>query len=202
TKYILTSMSITCGWVNSTTHGPDTLGARMAKMPWPSLAAMTAAAAERHGDRIALIEGESQVTFAELYEQARLFGAALVAEGVQRGDRVAIWCPNSRRWVVALLGILQAGATLVPINTRFKGREAADMISRGRARVLVTTTDFLDHDYVGMVRQSGVHLPELGQIVITSGAVPGNAIGWDEFTAGVVDAHLAEVDRRRGEVGP
>jgi acyl-CoA synthetase (AMP-forming)/AMP-acid ligase II len=78
---------------------------------------------------------------------------------VAPGDRVAIWAPNSAAWVQAVLGLWQAGAVLVPINTRFKGREAADVLRRSGARVLVTAGDFLGTDYVGMLRSSGVELP-------------------------------------------
>jgi len=65
-------------------------------------------------------------------------------------NRVAIWAFNSYEWVVALLGLLRAGAVLVPINTRFKGAEAADILLRSRARVLVTVTDFLGTDYISL----------------------------------------------------
>jgi acyl-CoA synthetase (AMP-forming)/AMP-acid ligase II len=40
-----------------------------------------------------------------------------VGAGVQAGDRVAIWAPNGVRWIVAVHGLWQAGATLIPINT-------------------------------------------------------------------------------------
>ena len=93
-------------------------------------------------------DGASRLTFAELREEARSFGAALVAAGVEPGDRVAIWAFNSVEWVVAMLGSSLAGAVLVPVNTRFKGAEAADILARSRARVLVTVTDFLGTDYV------------------------------------------------------
>ena len=52
--------------------------------------------------------------------------------GSQPGDRVAIWAPNCHEWMIAFLGTMHAGATLIPINTRFKGLEAADILRRGR----------------------------------------------------------------------
>ena len=65
----------------------------------------------------------------ELGQAAHEFAAALVVSGVTPGDRVAIWAFNSAEWVVAVLGIFAAGGVLVPVNTRFKGPEAADMLS-------------------------------------------------------------------------
>src|ERR1700722_3977868 len=128
---------------------------------WSSIPALTATAADHFGDRLAIADGDRQVTFAALDRDARTFAAALVASGIQSGDRVAIWAFNSYEWVVALLGLLRAGAVLVPINTRFKGAEAGDILLRSRARVLVTVTEFLGTDYVTMLDESGVDLPEL-----------------------------------------
>ena len=94
-----------------------------------SIPAMTASAAQ-FGDQLAVIDGDSRLTYGDLIDAARQFGAALVACGVAAGDRVAIWCFNSVEWIVAALGLWEAGAVLVPVNTRFKGAEAADMIER------------------------------------------------------------------------
>jgi AMP-binding enzyme len=122
---------------------------------WDSIPAMAAATAERFGDRLAVADGDTRLTWAELHDQAQTFGAALVASGVQPGDRVALWAPNNLRWIVAVLGLWQAGAVLVPVNTRFKGVEAADILTRSRARALVTVTDFLGTDYLALLEATG-----------------------------------------------
>ena len=54
---------------------------------------------------------------------------------VRKGDRVAIWDPNSALWVVAALGLQRAGAVLVPINTRFLGEEAAFLLAKSQVSV-------------------------------------------------------------------
>jgi acyl-CoA synthetase (AMP-forming)/AMP-acid ligase II len=164
--------------------------------PWDSIPAMTRAAADRFGDRLAVVDGDTRLTYAELHEEARTFGAALVASGVEAGDRVAIWAFNSAQWVVAVLGLLQAGAVLVPVNTRFKGVEAADILSRSQARAMVTVTDFLGTDYLAMLDATGAALPELGTVVVAHGAAPAPAEPWAGFLARATDADRAEVDRR------
>src|SRR3954462_2547494 len=123
---------------------------------WPSIPALLASSAEVFADRVAVVDGPTTLTYPQLLESSREFAAALVAGGVERGDRVAIWCFNSAEWIVAVLGIFEAGASLVPVNTRFKGTEAADILARSGARALVTATDFLGADYVEMLRGSGV----------------------------------------------
>ncbi len=116
-----------------------------------TIPALLASAAGRFGGALALEDGATRLTYAELLAAARSFGAALAASGVEAGDRVAIWAGNSAEWIVALLGLFEAGAVLVPLNTRFKGGEAADILARSRARALVTVTDFLGTDYLALL---------------------------------------------------
>ena len=142
------------------------------------------------------------LTYAELFDEARTFAAALVASGVEPGDRVAIWAFNSAEWVVAALGLWQAGAVLVPINTRFKGGEAADILPRSRARVLVTVTDFLGTDYVAMLRATGAELPDLETVVVARGAVPDGAESWDAFGGRATDADRRGRRPAERRVGP
>jgi len=171
-------------------------------MPAQTIPAVTAGAAERFGGQIAIVDGDTRLTFAALAAQARSFAAALVATGVEPGDRVGIWAFNSCEWVVALLGLLHAGAILVPVNTRFKGREAADILARSRARVLVTVTDFLGTDYTSLLATSGVDLPDLESIVVARGPVTGRGRSWSEFLAEANDAAATEADRRSAGLGP
>jgi acyl-CoA synthetase (AMP-forming)/AMP-acid ligase II len=117
---------------------------------------LLAHAVAEHGSQRAV--GDTY-TYAQLDEAARAFGAALIANGIEVGDRVAIWAPNSPEWIVAFLGLELAGATLVPVNTRFKGAEAGDILRRARVRALITVDEFLGADYLGMLADES--LPDL-----------------------------------------
>ncbi len=161
---------------------------------------LIAETAERFGARPAVIDNGDRLSYAELVDRSRRFGTALVSSGIGQGDRIAIWAFNSTEWIVAALGVFQAGAVLVPVNTRFKGVEAADILVRSRARVLVTVTDFLGTDYVAMLGESGIDLPDLGTIVVARGASPDGTVPWDDFTARAADADGSEVDRRSAAV--
>ena len=163
--------------------------------------ALLAETAERFGERPAVVDGDTRLTFAELRDRARTFGAALVASGVGPGDRVAIWAPNCAEWIVAVLGLFEAGAVLVPVNTRFKGVEAADILGRSGATALVTVTDFLGTDYVSMLADSGVELPALRTTVVARGPAPDGTVSWADFLALATDDARAEVARRAVAVG-
>ena len=107
--------------------------------------------AQRHPDLEALVAEDGRRSFAELEQDMISAVRAVQALGVRPGDRVGIWAPNSGRWVVAALGILGAGAVLVPVNTRFKGEEAAYILRKSGASALFLVSDFLDADYTGHV---------------------------------------------------
>ncbi len=168
---------------------------------WPTIPGVTAAAL-RFGDHLAVVDGDMRTTYEELVDKTRSFGAALVASGVQPGDRVAIWCFNSTPWIVAALGVWEAGATMVPINTRFKGGEAGEILSRSHARALVTVTDFLGTDYVALLDGAGVDLPDLETIVVADGPVPPNAVSWQEFVGRADRTSSEDVARRAARVRP
>jgi acyl-CoA synthetase (AMP-forming)/AMP-acid ligase II len=104
-------------------------------------------AAREFGDSDALAEPAGQrLSYRELGERVSEVARALIADGITPGDRVAVWCPNNAAWVLAALGALAAGATLIPVSTRFTGSEALDVISRSGARALFVTDDFLGSD--------------------------------------------------------
>jgi acyl-CoA synthetase (AMP-forming)/AMP-acid ligase II len=84
----------------------------------------------------------------------------------------------------------------VPVNTRWRGREAADILARSRARLLVTVTDFLGTDYTALLDSAGVELPDLRTVVVSRGAPTGRGHRWAEFLAAASDADAAEVERR------
>ena len=115
---------------------------------------------------------------------------------------MAIWSPNGIEWIVALLGLFRAGAELVPINTRFKGTEAAVLLERSGAKALITATDFLDTDYVALLEAADADLPLLDLTVIARGPAPDSTVGWDEFLAGSTEAARAEADTRSAALTP
>jgi acyl-CoA synthetase (AMP-forming)/AMP-acid ligase II len=126
-------------------------------VPYTIPAALVSAALE-FGDAAALIEpGGPRLSFRELHERVRTVARALIAEGVAPGDAVAIWSPNTYHWVLAALGAHYAGATIVPVNTRFTGPEALDVISRSHARALIVTGPFLGTDRLAALRAAAAN---------------------------------------------
>ncbi len=121
------------------------------------------AAATAWPTRSALEADTRHWTFAELWTDVQATARAFHALGLAAGERIAIWAPNQPEWIFAALGAQCLGAALVPLNTRLKGREAADILRRSRVRVLVTVEPFLGTDYPALL--AGESLPDLRQII-------------------------------------
>ena len=166
-------------------------------MPPTTIPAALARAAAEFPAREAIIDGPVRWTFAELAEETYRCAAAMIASGIQRGDRVAVWAPNGHRFVVAALGAVTAGATLVPVNTRYKGDEASWILSKSRARLLVVDNGFLGQDYLAMLRAAAPDLPELSEIITLNGT---GGLPWPEFLGRAAAVPPADARRRAGEV--
>jgi long-chain acyl-CoA synthetase len=80
-------------------------------------------------------------TYSELDDLSSRFASALVSLGVKRGDRVAIFLPNTPQFVFAFFGILKAGATVVTNNSLYKERELEHQIKDSGAEVIVAPKD-------------------------------------------------------------
>jgi HIP---CoA ligase len=147
-------------------------------------------------DRAALITDDRRLTFAELRTEARRAAAALIAHGVNAGDRVAIWSPNTWHWVVACLATHCAGAVVVPLNTRYTASEAADILGRTAAPLLFVMGEFLGSDKANDLDRDA--LPALRHVVRIPIDQPDGT--WDEFMS--LGTDLAAVDARSAALTP
>ena len=170
--------------------------------PWSTIPQLVDDAASRFGGQEAFVDEERRWTFTDYRDQIHTASRALLAHDVQPGDRIAIWAPNLAEWAVAALGTHCIGAVLVPINTRFKGHEAADLLTRSSARILFTVTDFLDTNYVSMLTEAGHGPDQLEQVIVLRGSVPDGCAAWDAFMAAGGDVDdVVRAERSAAVVG-
>ncbi|AVH58139.1 MULTISPECIES: FadD3 family acyl-CoA ligase [Streptomyces] len=174
-------------------------------LEWGSIPGLVRSAATRFAGREAVVEGRTRISYEELGARVERAAAACMASGVRRGDRVAIWAPNTLDWIVSALGAVSAGAVLVPLNTRYKGSEAAYVLERSRARLLFVTGTFLGTSYVASLRRAAGDgpgegplpgLPHLEQAVVLADDAPAGFRTWKDFLAGGEGVGTAEVLRR------
>ncbi|MGW3413909.1 FadD3 family acyl-CoA ligase [Streptomyces sp. NPDC000888] len=174
-------------------------------LEWGSIPGLVRSAAERYAGVEAVVDGRTRISYEELGARVERAAAACLASGVRLGDRVAIWAPNTLDWIVSALGAVSAGAVLVPLNTRFKGTEAAYVLARSRARLLFVTGTFLGTSYVASLRRAAGEgegagplpgLPHLEQVVVLSDDAPADFRTWKDFLAGGEGVAAEEVRER------
>ena len=101
-------------------------------------------AAGRFSSRAAVIEDGVSVTYGDLALRARGFASFLSSRGIKKGDRVAIFLPNSIEFVTAVFGVSLAGGVLVPVNSAFKTDEVAFYLEHSGAKLIVTSDELKD----------------------------------------------------------
>lgn len=156
-------------------------------VPEPNTApAAFAAAVARYGARTAVIgEDGTTLSYTELDMRRLQAARALIAAGVDAGDRVAIWAQNRVEWIIAGLAIHAIGAVLVPLNTRMKGEEAGYILRRSGARVLICAGSWLGQDYPTLLgAQRPATLERLVVLDATTATLGADDLHWTAFLAG------------------
>lgn len=99
------------------------------------------AAAERAGDKAALLWNGGALTHADLQRRARVFAERLAERGVRAGDTIAVAIPNRWTFAVALLGGWQLGATVAPLDPLLKDDERAAILADLAPKLRVESAD-------------------------------------------------------------
>ncbi len=91
-------------------------------LEWGTLPGLVQDAAARFGGAEAVVDRNgpggtvTRWSFDRLADEVATATRAVMANGIERGDRIAVWAPNCAEWIVAALGAVGAGAVLVPLN--------------------------------------------------------------------------------------
>ena len=166
-----------------------------------TLPGMLAHVVSRFASRAAIVENGQSISYEKLQQLSRQAARALMTVGVQAGDRVALWAPNLSEWIVAACGVHAAGGVLVPLNTRMKGAEAADILERSRAKVLVCVGDFLNNYYPDLL--SGLRPSTLEQVVVLGDKVlPSADLSWEQFLAKAQGTTAEAQQQREAQIKP
>lgn len=168
-------------------------------------------AADRWPDNDAIIFPEIRYTYAELVDRAYARARALIAIGVGRGKNIGALMPNCMEYVELIWGAALIGATIVPINARFKGQELAYVIKDADLTALFTTDIISEYaDFAGLLSRtfddlgsadpkalSLARAPLLRNIVMMGASSPAGFLTRAEFDALEGDATNEQVEERR-----
>ena len=124
-----------------------------------------------------------RLTYAAMRSETDRLARGLVALGVDHGDRVGIWSPNSIEWVIAQLATPKIGAILVNVNPAYRSNEVEYALRQSGVRVLITLDRYKTSEYLGMIRELRGTLPELQSVVVTGDELPIQAdeLRWDSL---------------------
>jgi acyl-CoA synthetase (AMP-forming)/AMP-acid ligase II len=120
-----------------------------------------ATAAECYGNREALVFRDTRLSFRDLQRAADQVARGFLAQGIRPGDHIAIWMAGYAEWAYLYFGLLEIGAVLVPINTRYKPEELEYVLRKAEVRALVFKDETVGgKNYASILREI---IPELGR---------------------------------------
>ena len=147
-------------------------------------------------------------TFRELEQESRLVARGLIAAGVARGDRVAVWATNVPEWIVLQFALAKAGAILVTVNTSLRAREIEYLLHQSETSTLVTIAGFKDVDYIAELRAAGAigaerstRLPHLQRLIFIGDPCPVEATPYAHLREVGAMVSEAALDEREATVG-
>ena len=148
------------------------------------------------GDEIALVDDDVRISFRTLDEESDRFARVLLGQGLQRGDRVAMVCVNSYRFVIAMFGIHKAGFVWVPINTMLAPGDIAYIAEHAEAKLALIDAPL----YANATLRSALEAVVPRIVVVPFGDEPvgGDVVDFDAVRAtqpsGEVDVEITDRD--------
>jgi fatty-acyl-CoA synthase len=139
----------------------------------------------RFPDREALVDVPTGRTwsYCEFQADVNKIASALVQRGIEPGDRVGIWSPNTPEWTLIQYAAAQIGALLVTINPAYRVHELEFALNQSGVSYVVAASSFKTSNYVAMLNQVRDRCPKLRAVVIIGSAE------WSELVASQVDHH-------------
>ncbi len=131
-----------------------------------NLAALLAQHAAHRSDAECFVAASRRLTYGQVDADARALAAALAAQGISRGDRVAIELPNCPEWGLVLLAAARLGAVVVPLSPSLGYHEFRYQLRHAEARVLVAGDTVCGADYREVFEDVAPDLPELACMAI------------------------------------
>jgi fatty-acyl-CoA synthase len=154
-------------------HGPSTL-----PLLGETIGENLRRTAERFPDRDALVVRSQRyrATYRQLWDETTAVARALVATGIEPGQRVGIWAPNRFEWVITQYAAARAGAILVNVNPAYKAAELRYALRQSGVTLLVLARAFRSSDYLALLAEVRGDCPELRATVVLDDE-------WDAFRA-------------------
>jgi 2,3-dihydroxybenzoate-AMP ligase len=143
--------------------------------------------ADRHPDRVAIVDGEVRMTYGELAQRADATAGRLREIGLERDDRILVQLPNGWEFMVLTLGCFRAGVIPVMALPAHRRHELTHLASLSESRAIVVPDVLRDFDHQALAHALAEDLPDLEKVLVL-GVPREGAYGLDELVAGPDDA--------------
>jgi fatty-acyl-CoA synthase len=146
---------------------------------------------ERFGDREALVvrHQNHRATYRQLWDSVTAAARGLLALGVGKGDRVGLWSPNCREWVVLQYAAARVGAVLVNVNPAYKRAELEYVLTQSGAGILFLAPGFRKTAYRPLLEEARPRCPHLREAILLDA-------DWDGFLRRGEQVADGELERR------
>ncbi|KAF0875168.1 ACSF2 synthetase, partial [Crocuta crocuta] len=166
------------------------------------------AIAQRVPDREALVVPQENVrlTFAQLKEEVDKAASGLLSIGLNKGDRLGMWGPNSYAWVLMQLATAQAGIILVSVNPAYQPMELEYALKKVSCKAVTFPKQFKTQQYYNILKQicpeletarpgalKSQRLPALTTVISVDDPLPGTLLLDEVVAAGGTKKHLAQL---------
>ena len=149
-------------------------------------------------DAVVSVHQNRRLTYARFVAETDRLAKAFVAAGVEHGERVGIWSPNSLEWVLVQYATAKIGAILVNVNPAYRLSELEYALRQSGVSTLVVLDRYKTSEYLAMVREVRASLPALREVVIVGGTEPGDGeTAWDDYVACAGECDEATLAQRR-----
>lgn len=173
--------------------------------------------ANEHPNNPALVLRHQNVdwTYSELQQRVDQLAAGLISLGIEPGDRVGIWGPNSAEWVLTQLATAKIGAIMVCINPAYRLYELEYALNKVECKALITDEQFKTSDYLGMLNTlapeleqsspgqlEAAKLPHLKHVIRMGSAKSPGMYNFDEICARASDHDLSALAALQSKLKP
>lgn len=172
-------------------------------------------AAARYGEREALVFEQQRWTYSEFNAATNEVAKALIAAGIEPGERVALWMTNRPEWLFLMFAIARVGGCIVPLNTRYRTDDVAYAVSQSRSATLISLAQSGPVNYQQMLADSMperqldnnglLHTsayPELKRLIVLGQHNINEAIDYKDFIAAGNEISDATLTARAAAVDP
>jgi len=171
--------------------------------------------AAAYPERSALVARHTheRFTWAELHQEVERLARALMAIGIEKGDRVGIWATNRTEWVLAQFATAKIGAILVTLNIRYRAHELEYALRQSECQTLILIRGFHDCDYVESLfsiapqlaeGRSGSltarELPHLSNVIFIGDDAPSSMLRWQDLLAMAGQTSLEQLREREASL--